>query len=331
MFKEDFINEKLSIYRSDKIHFKNSFEEDVKAGLNSDRKFLLPKYFYDEKGSKLFELICQTKEYYPTRSETEILKLLSETISKRNIDKDMIVELGSGTSVKTELLISSFLKERDKLDYIPVDVSNVIIESSKQLTSKFSNLHVNGFISFYEDGMEYIASHFNSPKVILFLGSSIGNFSPEERIDFMKMLGKYMNITDRLLIGFDLIKDRKILEDAYNDSEGITADFNLNILERINRELNADFIIKNFKHKSVFNAAENRIEMYLESQYDMEVKLKGIDEKINLKKGELIHTENSYKFNKTIINDLAENSGMVFSDYYTDEKEYFALCAFRLI
>lgn len=331
MFKEDFINEKLSIYRSDKIHFKNSLEEDVKAGLNSDRKFLLPKYFYDEKGSKFFELICRTKEYYPTRSETEILELLSETISKRNIDKDMIVELGSGTSVKTELLISSFLKERDKLDYIPVDVSNVIIESSKQLTSKFSNLHVNGFISFYEDGMEYIASHFNSPKVILFLGSSIGNFSPEERIDFMKMLGKYMNITDRLLIGFDLIKDRKILEDAYNDSEGITADFNLNILERINRELNADFIIKNFKHKSVFNAAENRIEMYLESQYDMEVKLKGIDEKINLKKGELIHTENSYKFNKTIINDLAENSGMVFSDYYTDEKEYFALCAFRLI
>lgn len=331
MFKEDFINEKLSIYRSDKIHFKNSFEEDVKAGLNSDRKFLLPKYFYDEKGSKFFELICRTKEYYPTRSETEILELLSETISKRNIDKDMIVELGSGTSVKTELLISSFLKERDKLDYIPVDVSNVIIESSKQLTSKFSNLHVNGFISFYEDGMEYIASHFNSPKVILFLGSSIGNFSPEERIDFMKMLGKYMNITDRLLIGFDLIKDRKILEDAYNDSEGITADFNLNILERINRELNADFIIKNFKHKSVFNAAENRIEMYLESQHDMEVKLKGIDEKIILKKGELIHTENSYKFNKTIINDLAENSGMVFSDYYTDEKEYFALCAFRLI
>lgn len=331
MFKEDFINEKLSIYRSDKIHFKNSLEEDVKAGLNSDRKFLLPKYFYDEKGSKFFELICRTKEYYPTRSETEILKLLSETISKRNIDKDMIVELGSGTSVKTELLISSFLKERDKLDYIPVDVSNVIIESSKQLTSKFSNLHVNGFISFYEDGMEYIASHFNSPKVILFLGSSIGNFSPEERIDFMKMLGKYMNITDRLLIGFDLIKDRKILEDAYNDSEGITADFNLNILERINRELNADFIIKNFKHKSVFNAAENRIEMYLESQYDMEVKLKGIDEKINLKKGELIHTENSYKFNKTIINDLAKSSGMVFSDYYTDEKEYFALCAFRLI
>lgn len=331
MFKEDFINEKLSIYRSDKIHFKNSLEEDVKAGLNSDRKFLLPKYFYDEKGSKFFELICRTKEYYPTRSETEILELLSETISKRNIDKDMIVELGSGTSVKTELLISSFLKERDKLDYIPVDVSNVIIESSKQLTSKFSNLHVNGFISFYEDGMEYIASHFNSPKVILFLGSSIGNFSPEERIDFMKMLGKYMNITDRLLIGFDLIKDRKILEDAYNDSEGITADFNLNILERINRELNADFDIKNFKHKSVFNAAENRIEMYLESQYDMEVKLKGIDEKINLKKGELIHTENSYKFNKTIINDLAENSGMVFSDYYTDEKEYFALCAFRLI
>lgn len=331
MFKEDFINEKLSIYRSDKIHFKNSLEEDVKAGLNSDRKFLLPKYFYDEKGSKFFELICRTKEYYPTRSETEILELLSETISKRNIDKDMIVELGSGTSVKTELLISSFLKERDKLDYIPVDVSNVIIESSKQLTSKFSNLHVNGFISFYEDGMEYIASHFNSPKVILFLGSSIGNFSPEERIDFMKMLGKYMNITDRLLIGFDLIKDRKILEDAYNDSEGITADFNLNILERINRELNADFIIKNFKHKSVFNAAENRIEMYLESQYDMEVKLKGIDEKINLKKGELIHTENSYKFNKTIINDLAKSSGMVFSDYYTDEKEYFALCAFRLI
>lgn len=330
MFKEEVINEKLSIYWSDKIHFINSFEEDVKAGLKANKKFLLPKYFYDEKGSKLFELICRTKEYYPTRSETEILELLSETISKRNIDKDMIVELGSGTSVKTELLISSFLKERDKLDYIPVDVSNVIIESSKQLTGKNSNLHINAFVSFYEDGMEYIVSHFNSPKVILFLGSSIGNFSPDERLDFMKMLCKYMNVTDRLLIGFDLIKDKKILEEAYNDSEGITADFNLNILERINRDLNADFEIKNFKHKAIFNEAENRIEMYLESQKDTEIELKSIDEKIKIKKGELIHTENSYKFNKKIINDLAENSGMVFSDYYTDGKDYFSLCTFRI-
>lgn len=330
MFKEEVISERLSIYRSDKIHFINSFAEDVRTGLTSENKYFLPKYFYDEKGSELFELICKTKEYYPTRSETEILEQLSDTISFRNIDKDLIVELGSGTSVKTELLIRSFLKERKKLNYIPVDVSNIIIESSQQLVEKIPNLFIKGVISFYEEGMEFIVSNFKSSKIILFLGSSIGNFSPEERLDFMKMLSKFMNESDRLLIGFDLVKDKKILEDAYNDSEGITAEFNLNILSRINRELSADFKVDNFKHKAIFNEEKSRIEMYLESLAEMSVELKKIDEKITLRKGELIHTENSYKFNKKMINDLAEKSGMIFSDYYKDEKEYFSLCAFRI-
>ncbi|HMQ67803.1 MAG TPA: L-histidine N(alpha)-methyltransferase [Ignavibacteria bacterium] len=330
MFKEEVINDRLSIFRNDKIHFLNSFEEDVRNGLTSEKKFLLPKYFYDERGSELFEKICSTKEYYPTRSETEILDNLSDTISERNIDKNMIVELGSGTSVKTELLIRSFLKERNELLYIPLDVSNIIIESSRQLNENYSRLVINGVISFYEEGMEFIVSRFDSPKIILFLGSSIGNFTHEESIDLMRMLAKYMNETDRLLIGFDLVKETKILEDAYNDADGITAEFNLNILSRINRELNANFKLESFKHKAVFNKEDSRIEMYLESLSDMNVELKSIDEIIKLKKGELIHTENSYKFNKRMINELAERSGLIFSDYYTDEKEYFALCAFRL-
>lgn len=330
MNEVEIINDRLKIYRSDKLLFGNSFAEDVKSGLKSFQKYLLPKYFYDENGSKIFELICNTPEYYPTSSETEILDLLSDTISERNMDKDLIVELGSGSSVKTELLLRSFLNVREKLEYVPVDVSSIIIESSKHLINRFPNLFINGVISLYEEGMEFIISNFKSSKLILFLGSSIGNFSPDERLEFMKMLSKYMNKSDRLLIGFDLVKDTKILEAAYNDSEGVTAKFNLNILTRINRELDGDFDINKFKHKAVFNKEENRIEMYLESIDDMTVDLKFINEKVILKKGELIHTENSYKFDKNMINDLADKSGMIFSDYYTDAKEYYSLCAFRL-
>lgn len=214
--------------------------------------------------------------------------------------------------------------------YVPVDVSDIIINSSENLTSKYPGLQVNAVISFYEEGMDFIVSRENSSKLILFLGSSIGNFSGEERIDFMRMLGKYMNKSDRLLIGFDLIKNKEVLDMAYNDSRGYTAQFNLNLLQRINDELEANFDTDEFEHLAFFNEKESRVEMHLKARTDMTVEINGIGEKIMFKKGEMIHTENSYKFNHETIKHLADNSGLEFSDHYTDEREYFSLCAFKL-
>lgn len=330
VFKEEIVNNRLRVYHTDNLLHINSFSDDVRAGLTSKNKYLLPRYFYDKKGSDLFEKICETEEYYPTRTEKNILKKFSGIISERNSSKKLIVELGSGSSVKTEFLIESFLKDKGSLLYVPVDVSDTIIEISENLTAKYRGLHIEAVISFYEEGMDFIVSREGSSKLILFLGSSIGNFSGEERIAFMKMLGKYMNESDRLLIGFDLIKDKEVLENAYNDSRGYTAQFNLNLLNRINRELEANFDTDEFEHLAFFNEKENRIEMHLKAGAEMTVEIKGIGEKIMFKKGEMIHTENSYKFNYEMIKELAENSGLEFSDHYTDEKEYFSLCAFKL-
>lgn len=329
-FKEDVINGRLRVYHTDNKLHTDSFPEDVRKGLKAETKFLLPKYFYDKRGSELFEMICDTEEYYPTRTETGILKDFSETISERNSDKMLLVELGSGSSVKTEYLIKSFLKDRSSFKYVPIDVSDIIIESSVILTGKYERLYIDAVISFYEEGMEFTVRNSNSPKLILFLGSSIGNLSAEERITFFMMLKKYMNKSDRLLIGFDMIKEKEILEKAYNDGKGITAEFNINILQRINNELGGNIDISGFEHVAFFNERMNRIEMHLRARTDMKAEINDIGEEIIFRKGELIHTENSYKFSHSMINELAEKSGLEFSDNYTDEKKYFSLCAFKL-
>lgn len=329
-FKEEIISSRLKVYHTNNLLHTNSFSEDVSRGLNSEVKYLLPKYFYDKRGSELFEQICGTEEYYPTRTETEILKKLSGIISERNSGRKLLVELGSGSSVKTEYLIRSFLNNRSSFIYVPIDVSDIIIESSKILTDKYPGLKVDAIISFYEEGMDFIVHKNNSPKLMLFLGSSIGNFSRDDRTDFMKMLKKYMNEDDRLLIGFDMIKDKDILEKAYNDSKGITAEFNLNILQRINKELDGNFDPAEFGHVAFYNERMSRIEMHLKARSQMTVDINATGEKISFEKGEMIHTENSYKFNKQMINELAEETGLEFSDYYTDEKNYFSICTFKI-
>jgi len=328
--KEEIKDKRLKIIRLDNFPKTNSFAEDVKIGLTSENKFLLPKYFYDITGSELFEKICETEEYYPTRAEISILKNLSHTISERNQEKNLIVELGSGSSFKTNYILQSFLKSRKKLHYIPIDVSDILVESSKNLVEKYEKLFITGLVSFYEEGMDYIVKVDKSPKLILFLGSSIGNFTEEEAINFLRMLKNDITSEDRLLIGFDLIKDKKVLVDAYNDKDGVTSEFNLNILRRINNELNGNFNLNKFEHSAIFNEDKSRIEMHLISKEDQLVFIKDIDEVISFKKGETIHTENSYKFTHEMINSLAKASGMEFSDSYTDDKNYFALCAFKL-
>ena len=200
----------------------------------------------------------------------------------------MLVELGSGSSAKSKHILDSFLKNRDKVKYVPIDVSDIIVESSQKLIEKHANLHIIGLVSFYEEGVDFITQLDKSPKVILFLGSSIGNFTFDAEETFLKRLRDDMWEDDILLIGFDMIKDERGVVGAYNDRVGITSEFNLNILRRINEGLGGNFDLKMFKHEAIYNKDESRIEMHLVSKEAQEVYIKAIDETIVFEEGETI-------------------------------------------
>ena len=323
-------NERLEIFTSLKLKKGKTFAEEVKNGLSAKNKSLPPKYFYDKTGSLLFEKICKTKEYYPTVTEKKILIAKAEEISKKNMKINLVTELGSGSSEKSAYLIKAFLNERNSLHYIPIDVSEILYESSLNLVKKYKKLSVSGIISFYENGIKLIKSIDDSPKLILFLGSSIGNFTRKESVKFLTTVSRFMNPDDRLLVGFDLIKDENVLNNAYNDKDGYTKKFNLNILKRINRELHANFPLSKFSHKAFYNSKKKRIEMHLIANDDLTVEIGDDKYKINFTKGESIHTENSCKFNFDMIHVLADQSGMKISDQYTDNKNFFTITSLTL-
>ncbi|MFC2093063.1 L-histidine N(alpha)-methyltransferase [Bacteroidota bacterium] len=328
-YDEKVINERLRIFYLEHFEEKSTFVEDVMTGLLAANKYLLPKYFYDARGSELFERICETEEYYLTRTELSIIKKNADYISSSNLNKNMLIELGSGSSYKSKYILESFLKYRDKVKYVPIDVSDIIVESSQKLIEKYSNLYITGLVSFYEEGVDFITQLDESPKMILFLGSSIGNFTFDAEELFLKRLRDDMRKDDIILIGFDMIKDEKVLLNAYNDREGITSEFNLNILRRINEGLGGNFDLKMFKHEAIFNKDESRIEMRLVSKEAQEVYIKAIDETIVFKEGETIHTENSHKFSDGKIENIANRANLFVSEKIKDEKNYFSLCIFK--
>lgn len=330
-FTEEKISERFNIFRSKRAQAANNFFEDVRTGLTSGKKFLYPKYFYDKKGSLLFEQICLTKEYYLTRTEESILRKFSDSIYRNSPAINIISELGSGNSLKSEIIINEYHENKTNMLYTPIDISEISVNSTLSLSEKYSKLYISGIVSFYEEGLKFLNYSSGEGKMVMFLGSSIGNFTPEESIIFLRDLKKIMNVNDILLIGFDMEKDKSILEDAYNDEKGVTSDFNLNILYRINTELNADFDLNEFTHKAVYNEKSGRIEMYLIAKEQTDVMIPGLDVKIKFNKGESIHTENSYKFTKNKISNLAVKSGFALIECYSDERNYFSLCLFKVI
>ncbi len=325
------ISERLNIYNVRNGVKKNTFAKDVKEGLLDKVKGLHPKYFYDSKGSELFEKICETPEYYVTRTEASILKKYAGELAELNSDKTVVVELGSGSSVKSRHIITSFINNNGRLDYIPIDVSEILIESSQLLINDFDKLHITGVISEYEEGMEMVNLITAHPKLVMFLGSSIGNFTGDEARALAKEISNNMNEKDSFLIGFDLKKDADVLEAAYNDKQGLTAEFNLNILTRINNELGGEFDKNKFKHYAYYNEPDTRIEMHIVSLIDQKVFIKGINETITFKKGETIHTENSYKYSDDMINYLAASAGLKVTNTWKDDNNYFALCLMEKI
>ena len=329
----------MFIHKTDNSQLISEFAQDVREGLLSSKKKLKPIYLYDEIGSLLFEKICLQKEYYLTRTERTILENFSpDIVSMQNDTHISILELGSGSSDKTRILLECFLSKQKPLYYFPIDVSHSILyETIHKLSTDLSDLYIKGIASNYLEGIvkvrDFINSNQNLPnkKLILFLGSSVGNFEPNEVIDFLRIVKTIMDKQDMLLIGFDLQKSVKTIEAAYNDRAGITAKFNLNLLSRINRELGGEFNVGGFEHLAFYNENKARAEMHLLSKFDQQVKIRSISETFFFKKNETIHTENSYKYTLRQISALAEESGFKVKNNFTDKKKWYDLALFSPI
>ena len=324
-YKQYVVDSQLRYFKPHATKIEKSFAEEISYTLSQNSKFINPKFFYDRKGSDLFESICSLPEYYPTKTEISILKKLKHDLSSY-LDENMnLVELGSGSSVKTRLLLDIFTTLQTKTEYFPIDISEILTESSEQLLKDYDTLHITGIIDTYEGGLEFLKNYDDNKNLIIFLGSSFGNFTPDDGKLFLEKIFSTMNSGDLFLIGLDLVKDKNILEAAYDDSQGITAKFNLNVLSRINDELDADFDINNFSHYSIYNETDQRIEMNLKSLVSQSVIIAKSNLSLNFNKDELIHTEYSHKYHASQIKKLLTDVGFTIKNIWLDDKKYFSL------
>ena len=324
-YKQYVVDSQLRYFKPHATKIEKSFAEEISYSLSQNSKFISPKFFYDRKGSDLFESICSLPEYYPTKTEISILKKLKHELSSY-LDENMnLVELGSGASVKTRLILDIFTTLQYETEYFPIDISEILTESSEQLLKDYDTLHITGIIDTYEGGLEFLKNYDNKKNLIIFLGSSFGNFAPDDGKLFLDKIFLTMNSGDLFLIGLDLVKDKNILESAYDDSKGTTAKFNLNVLSRINDELDADFDLDNFSHYSIYNESDQRIEMNLKSLVQQSVIIAKSNLSLNFNKDELIHTEYSHKYNVSQIKKLLIDVGFTIKNIWLDDKKYFSL------
>ena len=307
-----------------------SFAEDVDEGLCATPKHLPCIYFYDYQGSLLFERICRLPEYYLTEAEATILRTFSEEIASYLPPEAALVELGSGSCVKTEYIIEELLDRYGKVVYSPIDISQRMLkESAMSLLERYTDLEIISVAAEYDEGIRLLEMHLDRPKLVLWLGSSIGNFEFAEAAEFLKNIVRLLTPGDLFLIGFDLEKDRRILEGAYDDSMGVTARFNLNLLSRINRELGGEFDVDLFTHKAVYNEEQSRIEMYLVSKREQDIRIADLGRSYHFDENEGVHTENSHKFSLGAIETLSRQAGMRIVKQWLDDKKYFCLTLFR--
>ena len=324
-YKRYVVDSHLEYFKPHASRIEKTFAEEISFGLDRDSKFISPKFFYDQKGSALFERICDLPEYYPTRTEIKILKDMQAELSGYIDGSFRLVELGSGTSVKTRILFDVFAGMQQKIEYFPIDISDILAESSEQLLLDYDTLHITGIVDTYDGGLEFLKGYGTKKNLIVFLGSSFGNFSRTDGAAFLERINSTMKPGDLFLIGLDLVKNTKILESAYNDSQGITAKFNLNVLSRINDELDADFNLENFSHHSVYNKDEQRIEMYLKSLVNQSVIISKSNVSVNFKKGELVHTEHSHKYTLEQIRSILKDAGFGVERIWSDDYAHFSL------
>jgi L-histidine Nalpha-methyltransferase len=299
--------------------------KDVIKGLTEKLKSLPPKYFYDDPGSQLFEKICELPEYYPTRTEAWILQQYADEIAAITNCCELI-ELGSGSSTKTQALLTAYQKIANSCRYLPIDVSGGILKTSVlQLQEKYPDIAIHGLLGTYEQALVHLESNYLQSRMLFFLGSSLGNFNQEECDIFLNQVSRTLQPGDYFLLGIDLQKPQDILEAAYNDSQEVTAAFNLNMLSHLNWRFQGNFDISLFKHQAVYNQVDHQIEMYLHCQKSHWVSLELLDLKVNFEAGESILTEISRKFNLATMEKNLSDKGLKTVKTWTDEKEWFGL------
>ncbi len=318
--------DRLKLYRFSEGAHVRDFIEAVQTGLSDSPKWLPPKFFYDERGSELFEQITQTPEYYPTRTAALILDRFAPEILDAAGNPEELLELGSGSSAKTRLLLDLLTRRQGDLEYTAIDISPTIVaENGAKLLEDYPDLTVRGLIGDYHQAMEALRGGGDAARLFLFLGSSLGNYSPGEAQNLLAEIGAAMGDADRLLLGLDLKKEKAVLEAAYNDARGVTAAFNLNVLAHINAALGGDFDLEGFSHRAFFNEAESRIEMHLVSGTEQTVRVEAAEMDFSFQAGETIHTENSCKYDGAALDRLYEGTGLARVGRWNDPRKWFAL------
>lgn len=296
---------------------------DVKKGLTSDPKYLHCKYFYDQKGSELFDAICELPEYYLTRSEASLLSEIAPEIA-RLTQVNEIIELGSGVASKTTLLLDAFTADDCPITYRPLDISEAALRQAiLRLKGRYKCLNIEAVVCDYTQDLESICP--NSPCLAVFIGSTIGNFDPPEAVELLKSLRRRLEPGDWFLLGADLLKSKKILEAAYNDKRGLTALFNKNILQVINTRLGGLFDPDDFRHRAFLNTELQRIEMHLEAKKPLEIFIRDLGLTVAFRKGETIFTEISRKFTKEGVHGMMKTAGFQPERWYVSRDGYFVL------
>ncbi|HTV66656.1 MAG TPA: L-histidine N(alpha)-methyltransferase [Bryocella sp.] len=298
---------------------------DVYQGLTAEPKTLPCWLIYDEAGSQLFEEITELPEYYLTRTERSIFEAHAAEILRQAGPSLTLVELGAGTATKTCILIAELLRHQSRSLFYPIDVSTSALEQAvRQLGREFPSLRVNPIVADYTGGVPAL-SRITGRKLVLYIGSSIGNFEPPRAIRILRRIRQTLRPGDALLLGADYAKSPRILLPAYDDSQGVTASFNKNILARLNRELDADFNLDAFRHIALWNRRCSRMEIYLESLVEQTAFLPTLDLDVKFRTGERIHTENSYKYTDAMIGSILHESGFSLEQTWCDRKKWFGV------
>lgn len=311
---------KAEVYFHDYAPEQSDFLEDVIDGLRNNQKSISPKYFYNQRGSELFDEICKQPEYYPTRTEVSILQDNAEAIAELIGPNCVLIELGSGVSEKIRLLFDVL----SPASYLGIDISkDFLLLSTKRLARDYPDLEVHAVCADFSQQLELPEQCLSDKHVAFFPGSSIGNFEPDDAVRLLKEVASMVGRGGKFLIGVDLKKDKSTLSDAYNDAEGVTADFNLNLLARMQNELNVDIDVSQFTHKAFYNEDLGRIEMHLISNSDQVIVVDGED--FVFAENETIHTESSYKYHIDEFAKLALKAGFDVEEVWTDESQLFSV------
>lgn len=310
---------------------------EVLRGLSARPRSLSPWLFYDTKGSELFEQITELDEYYVTRTERAIFAEHADAIfaaaaapTPHGLQRDLsLIELGAGTATKTGVLLSAAARRQARVPYLAIDVSASALEAARQQISTIAGVQFTSRVADYTDGLGLLPAN-GTRRMVLYIGSSFGNFEPLDGRQLLRGISNQLSPGDLLLLGVDLVKDIPTLVAAYDDASGVTAAFNRNVLTRLNRELGADFDLIKFRHKVRWNGEQSRIEMHLESLIAHEVTIPSIDLSVPFRRGETIHTENSYKFTIEGVRQLLAQTGFHVVDLWTDPKQWFGVFLARV-